>query len=759
MSAPLDCPRLDCWQALLATGLPAEERERYEQHLESCLACQERLDRAEEDRDPLSVLGRQVGDPTIAPADPTLAQVLERLHEGQGPDRAGAPEPPDLYFLRPAGRPDVLGTLGEYEVQEVIGQGGMGVVLKAFEPALHRHVAIKVLAPALAGSGTARRRFTREAQAAAAVGNEHIVAVHGVAEADGLPYLVMQYVAGESLQARLDRAGPLELEEVVLIGLQTAAGLAAAHAQGLIHRDIKPANLLLENGLARVKITDFGLARMVDDVGLTQSGVVAGTPEYMAPEQARGEPVDHRADLFSLGSVLYAMGTGRPPFRGSTAVAVLRRVSDEAPAPIRALNPAVPAWLDALVARLLAKDPADRFQSAAEVAALLEGYLAHLRQPGTVSAPDLPPSLADGALGQPAVAASARWFFWPAAALFVLAAVGLGLLFGFAGASSERDRKTTTYLDDVYQDLRSLRDLTPGFALAGDDASQHTRREPGGLRVTLPAHPGRTTSVAIQTSFSVSGDFEITGTYELLSADTPAGNKPVAGPALWVWGEGKQCARLGRFNTHNPGQVYEVHHTNPRPSQILRLPTGETWGQLRLLRQGTVLSYQVSDRTTPGEFRDLFKTEFGTDDVTMIRLEVDGEDDAGAVDARLIDLRIRSGKQAAERSAAAEPRNEPKRWLTAALLLGLVVTGSMALGVWLYVRQRRRTANTAPSAPGAGKQTERGAAAAFVMVQCPGCGKKLKGKAELAGKEVKCPHCRGAVVVPAQEPGEGGASV
>ena len=120
----------------------------------------------------------------------------------------------------------------------------------------------------------------------------------------------MQYVAGESLQDRLDRTGPLEVAEIVRIGLQTAAGLAAAHAQGLIHRDIKPANLLLENGLARVKITDFGLARMADDVGLTQNGVVAGTPEYMAPEQARGEPVDHRADLFSLGSVLYAMCTG-----------------------------------------------------------------------------------------------------------------------------------------------------------------------------------------------------------------------------------------------------------------------------------------------------------------------------------------------------------------------------------------------------------------------------------------------------------------
>src|SRR5262249_48659603 len=150
---------------------------------------------------------------------------------------------------------------------------------------------------ALAGSATARRRFTREAQAAAAVCHDHIVPVHGVHETDGLPYLVMQYVAGESLQARLDRTGALAVTEVVRIGLPTASGRAAAHAQGLIHRDVKPANLLLEDGLARIKITDFGLARMADDVGLTGAGVVAGTPEYMAPEQARGEVIDHRADL------------------------------------------------------------------------------------------------------------------------------------------------------------------------------------------------------------------------------------------------------------------------------------------------------------------------------------------------------------------------------------------------------------------------------------------------------------------------------
>jgi WD40 repeat protein len=390
MSPPPDCPENACWQDLLAVSLPPGRREECERHLESCPVCQEHLDRAVDDAEGLLRLARQLGDPTAVPADPTVTQIRERLHGVRSPVQAEPPGPADLSFLRPAGRPGILGTLGNYEVTEVIGQGGMGVVLKAFEPALHRHVAIKVLAPALAASATARRRFTREAQAAAAVRHDHIVTVHGVAEAEGLPYLVMQYVPGESLQARLNRTGPLELAEVVRIGHQTASALAAAHAQGLIHRDIKPANILLENGLAKVKITDFGLARLVDDVPLTQAGVVAGTPEYMAPEQARGEPLDQRADLYALGAVLYACCTGGPPFRGETPLTVLRRVGTEAPRPIRELNPDVPAWLEALVGRLLARDPGLRFQNAAEVAALLEGYLAHLRAPATIPAPVLP---------------------------------------------------------------------------------------------------------------------------------------------------------------------------------------------------------------------------------------------------------------------------------------------------------------------------------------------------------------------------------
>ncbi len=289
-----------------------------------------------------------------------------------------------LSFLAASDKPGSLGRLGHYEVLEIIGRGGMGIVLRAFDGKLHRVVAIKVMAAQLATNATARKRFTREAQAAAAVTHDHIVTIHAVEEANGLPYLVMQYVSGLSLQQRLDRSGPLELREIVRIGMQTAAGLAAAHAHGLIHRDVKPANILLENGIERVKITDFGLARAVAGASLTQSGVIAGTPHYMSPEQARGEIVDQRTDLFSLGSLLYAMCTGRPPFRADSSMAVLKRVCDEMPSAIRETNSEVPDWLVAIVEKLLAKAPADRFQSAAEVAELLKDHLAHLQHPSVV---------------------------------------------------------------------------------------------------------------------------------------------------------------------------------------------------------------------------------------------------------------------------------------------------------------------------------------------------------------------------------------
>jgi serine/threonine protein kinase len=193
----------------------------------------------------------------------------------------------DLHYLQPSTRPDSLGRIGHYEVLEILGRGGFGVVFRALDDVLERVVALKVLAPAIAATSPARKRFLREARSSAQVRHENVVSVFAVEE-HPLPYLAMEFIPGESLQQRIDRTGPLETSEVVRLGRQIAEGLAAAHATGLIHRDIKPGNVLIESGSQRVKITDFGLARAADDASLTQSGVLAGTPMNMAPEQAKG---------------------------------------------------------------------------------------------------------------------------------------------------------------------------------------------------------------------------------------------------------------------------------------------------------------------------------------------------------------------------------------------------------------------------------------------------------------------------------------
>jgi serine/threonine protein kinase len=325
-----------------------------------------------------------------------------------------------VEHLEPSEDTNVLGQLGGYDVLAIIGRGGMGVVLKAFDRELKRFVAIKALSPHLAHSSVARKRFAREAQAAAAVVNPHVVAIHHVQPTGRLPFLIMPLLTGESLAQRLKSRAPLELTEVLRIGMQAAVGLAAAHDQGLVHRDVKPANIFLEKGVERVVITDFGLARAADDVSMTRLGVVAGTPEYMSPEQARGEALDCRSDLFSLGCVLYEMATGVSPFRSDSTIATLRRIVDDRPAAIASLAPELPPWFSYIVERLLSKDPTQRFASASEVALLLEQCLSHLQQPTSVP---LPVSLAVHAQGRRSVFNSNR-----KGMLIMLASLGMALL-------------------------------------------------------------------------------------------------------------------------------------------------------------------------------------------------------------------------------------------------------------------------------------------------------------------------------------------
>jgi hypothetical protein len=285
-------------------------------------------------------------------------------------------------LLSAPSHPELLGRLGRYDIERVIGSGGMGVVLKAHDSELNRPVAIKVLAAHLAHVGAARERFAREGRAAAAVVHEHVVAIHNVETEGTVPFLVMQYVAGESLQARVDAEGPLAVEKILRIGIQSASGLAAAHAQGLVHRDVKPSNILLEESVERAVLTDFGLARAIDDASLTHTGVLAGTPHYMSPEQAHGELIDHRSDLFSLGAVLYFMATGHPPFRADGALAVLHRICRDRHRPVWQTNDDVPDELSDLIDALLEKKPARRPASAQQVAERLSKQLSALQRRG-----------------------------------------------------------------------------------------------------------------------------------------------------------------------------------------------------------------------------------------------------------------------------------------------------------------------------------------------------------------------------------------
>ncbi|WZP00794.1 DUF2807 domain-containing protein [Isosphaeraceae bacterium EP7] len=374
--------------SFLDDRLPEPENAHLAAHLDQCENCRKTLER-------LAAGSRLWADLREMAPDFGPARAVNRAHLTETTD--GHPRRPqdaeDLGFLAPPAGPGSIGRLGVYDVVGVLGRGGFGIVMKATDPSLGRLVAIKVLSPHLAANASARGRFAREAKAAAAVVHENVVAIHSVDSWNGLPYLVMPCVAGPSLQKRVDGAGPLSLKEILRIGMQAALGLAAAHDQGIIHRDVKPSNILLGEGVERVKLSDFGLARAVDDASVTQSGVISGTPQYMSPEQARGEPADHRSDLFSLGGVLYFMGAGHPPFRADSTPAVLRRVCDDPHRPLDEVNPDIPGWLAEAVDRLLAKQPAGRFSSAAEVADVLRRGLADLQRPSkrTVQPPIVPP--------------------------------------------------------------------------------------------------------------------------------------------------------------------------------------------------------------------------------------------------------------------------------------------------------------------------------------------------------------------------------
>jgi predicted Zn finger-like uncharacterized protein len=343
----------------------------------NCPRCTQRLRVAD------SVAGRKVKCPRCATLldAPELADSSLSDEKTQPPSVAPLlpkpPEPPSTLdpeiarLLAPPQQPDEIGRLGRYRVRKVLGVGGMGVVFEAEDVQLQRPVALKALLPTLNAEASCRARFLQEARSAAAAGvipNYHIIAVYDIAEGNGVPFIAMQLLHGESLESRLQRVRHLPPEAVLRIGRQIADGLSAAHERGLIHRDIKPSNVWLETGWDRVKILDFGLARAAGESHLTKSGVLIGTPSYMAPEQARGgRAVTPRCDLFSLGCVLYRLCTGELPFKGTDTLATLTALATATPPRVDQLNSEIPPALADLIARLLAKEPAQRPASAREV--------------------------------------------------------------------------------------------------------------------------------------------------------------------------------------------------------------------------------------------------------------------------------------------------------------------------------------------------------------------------------------------------------
>jgi serine/threonine protein kinase len=376
MTSARACPDIRDWQRLLAGLVSEEEAGPLERHLEGCVACQ-RLVRDLPDADSLAAAlhGCAAGPGFDAEVVAAADRLLERVRGGQAPpgetvDTRGRVRP---GFLGPPQGPDELGRLGPYRVLQELSQGGMGVVYKAHHLALDRLVALKMIRdPAYAG-GQAWRRFQDEARTVARLNHPNVVQIYDVGEHDGLPYFAMEYCPGGSLDAKLGRT-PLSAVEAAGLTEVLARAVHAAHSKGVLHRDLKPANVLLaEDGTP--KVTDFGLAKRLNEPGSTATGVILGTPSYMAPEQAAGrKDLGPAVDVWALGAILYELLTGRPPFKAATVPETIVQVLQDEPAAPSRLNRGVPATLEAICLKCLAKDPARRYPSALALAGALQRF-------------------------------------------------------------------------------------------------------------------------------------------------------------------------------------------------------------------------------------------------------------------------------------------------------------------------------------------------------------------------------------------------
>jgi serine/threonine protein kinase/WD40 repeat protein len=405
MAVVSQCPDASILQQLALGKMSPADVEKLARHCEQCSRCIGVLHTLQV-RDPLidaMTARRPAADPSrddavnalierlqgMPPPAPQPGDSISTLAGGAAPSsetaggRPARNAPAPDFALSPPQAPDEIGRLGGYRVLKMLGAGGMGMVYQAEDVHLQRRIALKVMKAELARDAGNRERFLREARAAAKLKSDHVVTIHQVGEERQIVYLAMEFLEGLSLADWLHKGRKPTPAQAARIGRQIALGLADAHACGLIHRDIKPGNIWLDSRhQGRVKLLDFGLARgRTENVQLTQTGAIVGTPAYMAPEQARGGKVDHRCDLFSLGVVLYRLTTGQMPFRGDNPTAILVALALDKPTPPSEINPQIPPRMSVLIESLLAKDPAQRPATAKAVAGELAAIEREARQP------------------------------------------------------------------------------------------------------------------------------------------------------------------------------------------------------------------------------------------------------------------------------------------------------------------------------------------------------------------------------------------